>query len=97
MWKRTLVLGIIIIGVGAAALFWQRFLRSRSVEPVVRTNGQAAGSQELLTLLGSLEGLTFDTSFFDDRLYKSLQDFSPEIQVPQTRGSQNPFVAPSGR
>ena len=89
------MLGIMIIGVAAVALFLQRFLGSRREELVTRTNWQA-GSQELLRLLGSLEGLTFDTSFFEDRLYKSLQDFSPEIPAPQTRGSGNPFIAPSG-
>ena len=85
---------IVVIVAGATAFLWYRYLGSRPAEPVTRTNGQAAGSRELLTLLATLEGLKFDVSFFDDRLYKSLQDFSPEIAVPEAHGAVNPFTSP---
>lgn len=87
------MLGLIIIVAGAAAFVWYRFLGTTPAEPVTHTNGQTS-SKALLSLLGTLEGLKFDVSFFEDRLYKSLQDFSPDIPVPQTKGSANPFVSP---
>ena len=93
-WKQATIAIIIIAGAGAAAFFWYWYGGLNATEPVVRSSSEA-GSRELLDLLGSLEGLRFDVSFFDDPAYKSLQDFSPAIQEPESRGSENPFVAPA--
>lgn len=59
--------------------------------PVSRVSGpQAQGT--LLSLLGSLQGLRFDVSFFENRLYKSLEDITPDISLPEIKGRSNPFA-----
>ena len=83
-----------IVVAGIAAYYGYRYMNSGVPAPVTRTNGGGGSSSELLVVLGSLRGLKFDTSFFDDRIYKSLQDVTPDISVPEVRGKANPFVVP---
>ena len=92
-WKRLLVIGMIVVVAGAAALLWSRYFGSSPAAPVTHTTEQKS-SKELLLLLETLRGLKFDTSFFNDQLYKSLQDFTPDIPTPQVQGKISPFVTP---
>ena len=53
--------------------------------------GETAAVTELLIVLRSLQGLTIDTSVFEDRAYLSLKDYSVILDVvPQ--GKTNPFA-----
>lgn len=53
--------------------------------------GETAAVTELLIVLHSLQGLTIDTSVFEDRAYLSLKDYSVILDVvPQ--GKTNPFA-----
>ena len=96
-WKQTIFAGLIIIVAGIAAFYGYQYMNATPAPEVTRASGagiaQGGSSSALLTLLGSLKGLKFDTSFFDDRTYKSLQDMTPEIVVPEKRGKPNPFIA----
>ena len=93
-WKQTIFAGLIIVAAGIAAFYGYQYMNVSALAPVTHLNGERGSSPELLVLLGSLQGMKFDTSFFDDRIYKSLQDVTPEILVPEVRGKANPFVAP---
>ncbi len=94
-WKNLIVIGLIVVVAGGVAIGWSRFSGSSTSAPVTSSGGGGtADSGALLSTLGTLQGLKFDTSFFEDRLYKSLQDFTPDITVPKTQGLSNPFVAP---
>ncbi len=94
---RSILSTIIIIAViAAAAIIWYRFSASKPVEPVssasALANNVKVGSQGLLPLLESLEGLSFNLSVLDNRLYKSLEDFTPDISAPEIIGRPNPFA-----
>lgn len=54
-----------------------------------KTDSFAEG-QEILDMLSSLKSVKMDTSFFNDKTFKSLVDFSVEI-APQPAGRSNPF------
>ncbi|QQG46139.1 MAG: hypothetical protein HYY55_04240 [Candidatus Niyogibacteria bacterium] len=92
--RSTILIILIVAAILGSAVIWYRFFTSRPVEPVtgVSFNNMAVGSQSLLTLLESLEGLKFDLGILDNPLYKSLQDFTPNIQAPELRGRANPFA-----
>ncbi|MEK7566816.1 MAG: hypothetical protein AAB527_01630 [Patescibacteria group bacterium] len=92
------IISIVLI---AAALFgsafiWYRFFTSAPPVPVVGSvsanNNMEVGSKSLLLFLESLEGLKFDLGVIDSPLYKSLQDFTPNILLPTTKGRANPFA-----
>lgn len=94
---RSIISIIIIVAVivGLAAI-WYRFFSPKSIEPVSSVssgmNNIKVGSQGLLALLESLEGLSFDLSVLDNQLYKVLEDFTPAISIPSVIGRPNPFA-----
>lgn len=51
--------------------------------------------KEILNLLADLRNISLDGTIFSDPVFRSLEDFSREIQ-PQPKGRQNPF-APLGK
>ena len=53
--------------------------------------GSSAEGQEILSVLNSLKAVKMDTEFFDDKVFKSLVDFSVEL-APQPAGRFNPFA-----
>ena len=78
-----------------SAFIWYRFFTSAPVAPVVSISGPAGidvGSKSLLKLLESLGGLKFDLQILDDPLYKGLQDFTPSVVLPESKGRANPFA-----
>jgi hypothetical protein len=46
--------------------------------------------QSFITLFQQLESISLDTDFFDDLLYRSLEDISTAIS-PETSGKADPF------
>lgn len=85
------LIAALLLGV---TFFWFRYLASRPASPVTRVSegAEVVGPQTLLSLLRSLEGLTLDVSFFDDPVFRSLQDFTPDIPIPAVKGKANPFA-----
>jgi hypothetical protein len=53
--------------------------------------GSPIEGQEILRVLNSLKAVKMDTEFFDDKVFKSLVDFSVEL-APQPAGRFNPFA-----
>ena len=92
--RSTISIILIVAAILGSAFIWYRFFTSAPVAPVasVSASGIDIGSKSLLKLLESLEGLKFDLSILDDPLYKSLQDFTPNIILPESRGRANPFA-----
>lgn len=90
-WKKgilALIIVIVLVGVG---IFAYQNLNIPSAILVSKVSGKQPG-ESLLSLLGSLEGLRFDISFFEKQLYKSLQDFTIDISLPSVKGRLNPFA-----
>lgn len=73
---------------------WYRYLQSRPSELVSRGGEEniVPEARELLVLLKTLEKVEIDTAFFEDRVYKSLLDLTPDISVPAIKGRTNPFA-----
>lgn len=59
-----------------------------------QTGRQFAAGKEVLTLLIDLKSIELDGSIFEDKSFKSLEDFSLPID-PEPKGRINPF-APIG-
>lgn len=53
-------------------------------------NGQSAVGKDLMITISKLKSLTLDETFFNDPIFKSLNDFSVPI-IPQEVGRSNPF------
>ena len=90
--KNNLLLAVLIIALIMAGYFlYSYFKTGQTTSSVVKVSGESGASGDLLNMLATLQSLRIDTSFFDDPLYKSLIDFSPEITIPAQVGRVNPF------
>ncbi|MEK7599222.1 MAG: hypothetical protein AAB474_02095 [Patescibacteria group bacterium] len=86
----TFLIAVAIIG---SAFIWYRFLASEPSQPVAKMAASAdVSNRSLLTLLESLEGLKFDFEFIAGPIYRSFQDFTPNIAEPAEKGRPNPFA-----
>ena len=92
--RSVISLVLIVAAVLGTAFMWYRFFTSAPSPAVslASSSGLAVGSQSLLKLLESLEQLKFDLAVLDDPAYKSLQDFTPNISLPESKGRPNPFA-----
>ena len=93
--RSTISIVLIAAALFGSAFIWYRFFTASPPAPVVglASNGNAeVGSKSLLLLLESLESLKLDLGVLDAPLYKSLQDFTPNILLPETKGRTNPFA-----
>jgi len=92
--RSTISIVLILAAIVGSAVIWYKFFTTQPVSPVSRVSAGAVdvGPRALLTLLESLEGLKLDLGILEDPVYKSLQDFTPEILAPETKGRQNPFA-----
>ncbi len=92
--RSTILLILIVVAILGSAFIWYRFFTSSPPAVVSRASsaGPAVGSESLLKLLESLEKLKFDLSVLDNPAYKSLQDFTPNILLPESKGRANPFL-----
>ena len=94
--RNTISIILIVAALIGSAVIWYRFFASKPAIPISSLASERAGvnigSQSLLTLLESLEGLNFDLGLLDNPFYKSLEDFTPNILEPEIRGRPNPFA-----
>lgn len=92
--RSTISILLIALALIGSAVIWYRFFTSKPSEPVSRLAPEAAavGPKALLALLETLEGLDLDLNFLNDPVYKSLQDFTPQILLPESKGRNNPFA-----
>lgn len=92
--RSTISILLIALALIGSAVIWYRFFTSRPTPSVSRLQPEAAavGPKALLTLLESLEGLELDLNFLNDTVYKGLEDFTPEILLPESKGRNNPFA-----
>lgn len=93
--RSTISILLIIAALFGSAFLWYRFFTATPPAPVIgasSVNGAAVGSQSLLVILESLEGLKLDLGVLDNNLYKGLRDFTPNISLPETKGRVNPFA-----
>lgn len=95
--NKKLKSAILIFAIAAAiigsAVIWYRFLSSQPGQPVAKKAASVdIGSRSLLTLLESLQGLEFDFEFIAGPLYRSFQDFTPDIVESAEKGRPNPFA-----
>ena len=89
--RSTISILLIVAALAGSAFIWYKFFTSKPVSPVTKVGAGAieVGPKALLTLLESLEGLKLDLGILEDPVYKSLQDYTPEISAPETKGRQN--------
>jgi hypothetical protein len=91
--KSAILIFLIAAAIIGSAFIWYRFLASQPSQPVAKMAASSnVGSRSLLTLLESLEGLKFDFEFIAAPLYRSFQDFTPDIVEPAEKGRLNPFA-----
>ena len=93
--RATISIVLIAAALFGSAFLWYRFFTATPPAPAVGTasaNNIGVGSQGLLLLLESLGSLKLDLGVLDNNIYKSLQDFTPNILLPETKGRANPFA-----
>ena len=92
--KLFIILIVVIIGFIVYSFFFTG--SSDDDAPLVSESAAAsdASGGELLVLLNTLKGIDLDTGIFEDTTFRSLIDFSVEIN-PEPVGRDNPF-APIG-
>lgn len=92
--RQNILMIVLVIIIIITAYIWYGYVRSKPSEIVVRSSeGVVPEAQGLLTLLQAIEKVRIDTSFFEDPVYNTLEDLSPPIIVPETRGRANPFAS----
>ena len=93
MERQNILVAVLVIIILITAYIWYNHVQSRPSEAVTRSSeGAIPAAKELLVLLQQLERVRIDTSFFEDPVYKSLIDLTPQIVIPEVRGRINPFA-----
>ena len=89
-YKNIIIVLVVVIGlfVAYSIFFGQDDTDTLSVTNVATE--QTVVEQELLSLLLELRSISLDTSLFDDPRFKSLKDFSQELNA-EPVGRPNPF------
>lgn len=90
--KITIIVVVVLMAVFG---YWQYSKNNSSDEKESLSTGTVSsanveGSQIIINTLNRLEKIKIDKNFFDDRVFKSLTDFSHEL-VPEPIGRPNPF------
>lgn len=93
--RSTILILLIAAALIGSAVIWYRFFTATPPQAAVVREETAAvevGPRELLRLLESLQGLELDLAFLENKFYRSLEDFTPDISLPTAKGRPNPFA-----
>jgi len=93
-YKKIIIIAIIIF---ASFFVYNSYFKSSSsslIEVENRARGKLDAGREILALLVDLKSIKLDGSIFDQKSFKTLEDFSLPID-PEPKGRVNPF-APIG-
>lgn len=92
--RQNIFIAATIIILIITGYIWYNYIKSRPSELVSRTGEEniVPEARELLILLKTLEKVEIDTAFFEDRVYESLLDLTPDISTPPQKGRANPFA-----
>jgi len=90
--KRTAVLAIILLGLLVIA--YKSIFMSSPVD-IIDTNEDSQVGDNSTGILGEIDGINFDTTIIDDKIFKSLKSLEiPLASIPI--GRRNPFSSVSG-
>ena len=88
----------VAFGVGASDFFElnidaKTYAFSSPPVPIIAGDGREKGEkgQEILTMLERLRDARINADFFENEAFKSLVDFAPVLEMPQSYGRLNPF------
>src|SRR5689334_8114042 len=89
-----IVLGILVV-IGALVVYLN-FFAGKSTDLLTSSSADIAASQEILSILTSLNTIKLDNAIFTNPVFQSLTSYGVEL-APENVGRRNPFEPLNGK